>query len=131
VTKSAGLPSPARRRWSKNHSFFLALFLVAALPVMVSLVDNPGGPFLAAFVSSALMIFGLYEFARRLKRREPIGRIWAVLGAGLLTGLFVNMATILGPSIYLLFLFGQAITVGLVLWLVRATAAPVGGTAAR
>jgi hypothetical protein len=124
MTKTAISTPSAARRWTPAHTFFTALGVVAAVPILVSAVDNPAGPYLAAYVSTALVMFGLYEFARRLRRREPIGRIWAVLGAGILTGFFVNLATILGPNIYLVFLVGQALSVGLVLWLVRATAAP-------
>jgi predicted permease len=97
------------------------LAVAVVVPVLVSMTGNPAGPFLAAFVSTALVMFGLFELGRRLLHSVPVGRIWAVLGAGVVVGVFVNMGTVLGPGIYAGFLVGQALTVGLVLWLVRST----------
>lgn len=131
MTKSSALPASRRVWWTPTHAFYFGLSIAAVVPVAISLIDNPAGPYFAAYVSTAFVMFGLFEFGRRLKNRQRIGRIWAVLGAGIVTGLFVNMATILGPNIYLLFLVGQAMTVGLVLWLVRATATGDRGNARR
>jgi hypothetical protein len=121
MTKATAIPAPRRAFLTPSARFYLVLAVVVVVPVGISLTGNPAGPFVAAYASTALVMFGLFEVGRRLLRSVPVGRVWVVLGAGLLVGLFVNMATILGPGVYLVFLIGQALTVGLVLWLMRST----------
>ncbi|PPH29276.1 hypothetical protein [Rathayibacter rathayi] len=101
--------------------FVITLATATVIPVCLALIGNAGGPFLCAFVSTAFVMFGIYDLVRKLRARTPLRQTLLVLSAGLLTGAFVTMSTQLGAGLYLGFLFGQALTVGLVLWLVRAT----------
>ena len=121
MTKAVPMNKGREPFLSPEARFYGVLVLLVLATCLIALTGNPAGPFLAAFVSTALVIFGLFELARRLRHSIPVGRIWAVLGVGIFVGLFVNMATVLSPGIYVGFLFGQALTVGLVLWLVRST----------
>lgn len=109
------------RRWTPTRTLYSVLVAAFVLTVWASLTGNPFGAYFAAYVSTALVMFGLYELVRKLRRREPLRLVWPILIAGLLIGVFMNLSTVFGPSVYLAFLAGQAITVGLVLWLSRLT----------
>lgn len=97
--------------------FLIILAVVVFVPLAVALIGNPFGAYLCAYVSTALIMFSVFEFAYRLRSRESKRDIYFTAFGGLLTGVFMNMSTVVGPSLYIAFLFGQAITVGLVLWL--------------
>lgn len=104
----------------------IILTALAVIPLAISFTGNPFGAFACSYISTALVMFSVYEFARRLKRHEPIKPVIPVALVGVLTGLFMNMSDIVGPSVYLSFLVGQAVTVALVLWLSRTlSAAPI------
>lgn len=109
------------RRWTPTRTLYVVLVAALVLTVWASLSGNPFGAYFAAYVSTALVMFGLYELVRRLRRRESLRLVWPILIAGLLIGVFMNLSTVFGPSVYLAFLVGQALTVGLVLWLSRLT----------
>lgn len=99
--------------------FFIILAALAVFPLAISFTGNPFGAFACSYISTALVMFSVYEFARRLKRHEAIKPVIPVAAVGVVTGLFMNMADVVGPSVYLSFLVGQAVTVALVLWLTR------------
>ena len=101
--------------------FYGILIVLTVLPIGIALTGNPGGPYLAAYISTALVMYGVYEAFSRFRRKVTIGRVWFVLLAGIITGLFVDLATNLGPGLYLGFLVGQAMTVAIILWLIRNT----------
>jgi len=103
--------------------FYGILIVLTVLPIGIALTGNPGGPYLAAYISTALVMYGIYEAFSRFRRKATIGRVWFVLLAGIVTGLFVDLATNLGPGLYLGFLVGQAMTVAIILWLIRNTKA--------
>lgn len=106
--------------------FYGILAALVVVPIGLSLVGNPGGPYLAAYVSTALVMFGVIETVRRFWRRAAVGRVWVIVGAGVLSGLFIDLGTTLGAGLYLGFLLGQALTVGVLLWLIRNTKATRG-----
>lgn len=104
----------------RNHSVWIlpiVLFFLITLPAIISLTGNLFGPFLAAYISTALVMYGLIAAIARWRSQQRIGQVWVVLAAGIVSGLFTSLATDLGAGIYAGFLVGQAITVGLVLWL--------------
>lgn len=99
--------------------FLLTLAVLTVAPLAISFTGNPFGAFICAYISTAFIMFSVYEFARRLKLRQSLKPVFPIALVGLVTGFFVNMADVVGPSIYFSFLIGQAITVGLVVWLIR------------
>lgn len=99
--------------------FLVILSILTVATLAISFTGNPLGAFLCAYVSTAFIMFSIYEFARRLKNREPILTVLPVAFVGIVTGLFMNMSDVVGPGVYFSFLVGQAITVALVLWLMQ------------
>lgn len=96
---------------------YLVLALLTIFIVVMTLSGNTFGPFFAAYVSTALTMYGLLDLVRQLRRRESLRQTIPVLITGVVTGVFMTMPQILGPGLYIGFLIGQLFTVGLVFWL--------------
>lgn len=111
-----------RRSWVRTHELLLGLVALVVGTALLSLAGGDFGPFFAAYISTGLVVFGLFELSRRILRRRPLWVALGVLAAGAVTAVFVNAATVLGPGLYIGFLVGQGFTVGLVLWLRHVTA---------
>lgn len=118
MSKAAAAPAPrARLRWTPTATLYAVLAALVVIVVSASLTGNPFGAYFAAYVSTALVIYGLLDLARKLRAHRSVARTLPVLATGLVTGLFMNMGMVLGWSVYLAFLVGQLFTVGLVVWL--------------
>ena len=75
-----------------------------------SATGNPFGAYFAAYVSTALVIYGLIDLARKMRAHRSLSRTLPILITGILTGVFMNMAQVLGWSVYLAFIIGQLFT---------------------
>ncbi|KJL49563.1 hypothetical protein RS84_00037 [Microbacterium hydrocarbonoxydans] len=118
MSKAATAPAPrARLRWTPTATLYAVLAALVVIVVSASLTGNPFGAYFAAYVSTALVIYGLLDLTRKIRARRSVARTLPVLATGLVTGLFMNMGMVLGWSVYLAFLVGQLFTVGLVVWL--------------
>lgn len=108
-------------RWRPRFTPLVKLYLVLGVLVVIvlaaSATRNPFGAYFAAYVSTALVIYGLIDMVRKVATRLPLTRTLPVLVTGILTGLFMNVSQVLGWSVYIAFLVGQLFTVGLVMWL--------------
>lgn len=105
-------------RGSTMTGLYIVLAVLTVVVVWASLTGNPFGAYAAAYISTALTVFGLIDLVRKLRKRRPLRRTVPVLVAGLVMGLFMNVGMVLGWSVYLAFMIGQVLTVGLVVWLV-------------
>ena len=101
------------------RKFFLILTVIVAVPAFLTAINNDAGAYLCAYVSTALLMFSILDFLRRSRRGLPYGMTGIVAGFGIVSALFMSMSQIVGPSLYVAFMVGQAITVGVVLWLYR------------
>lgn len=122
MSKASTAPLPRRRlirlpRLSSMAKLYTVLGILVAVIVWASLSGNPFGAWAAAYVSTALTMYGLLDLVRKLRARASVARTLPVLATGIVTGVFMNMSQVLGWSPYLAFLIGQAFTVGLVVWL--------------
>lgn len=105
-------------RGSTMTGLYIVLAVLTVVVVWASLTGNAFGAYAAAYISTALTVFGLIDLVRKLRKRRPLRRTVPVLVAGLIMGLFMNVGMVLGWSVYLAFMIGQVFTVGLVVWLV-------------
>ena len=103
--------------WSPAVTLYVVLFVLLAVVALGSLNSNPFGPYIAAYVSTALVAYGIIDAVSKLRARVSLGRTIPVLVVGIITAAYMNMTTLLGQSVYISFLFGQFLTVGLVMWL--------------
>jgi len=122
MTKTASIQTARRWHWTPAYTLYTVLSALVLVVFAASFTGNPFGAYFAAYVSTALVIFGLFDLVRKLRHRASLKLTLPILATGLLTGFFMNMAQVLGPSVYLAFLIGQVFTVGLVLWLSHITA---------
>ncbi|MGO2933142.1 hypothetical protein [Microbacterium sp.] len=106
-----------RKRITPTVRLYVVLVALTVFVVFMSLVGNPFGPYFAAYVSTALVMFGLLDLLRQIRRRGSLQQTIPVLITGIITGVFMTMPIILGPGLYVGFLIGQLFTVGLVYWL--------------
>ena len=120
MSKPVGSIPPKSRfmlRWSPTKKLYAVLLVLVFVIVVASLAENPFGAYAAAYVSTALVIYGLIDLVRKLRGGRSVTRTIPVLASGIMTGLFMNIGMVLGWSIYLAFIVGQIFTVSLIVWL--------------
>lgn len=119
MSKVAATPpvSRWRPRWTPLTKLYVVLGILVVVILGASATGNPFGAYFAAYVSTALVIYGLIDLARKMRARRSLSRTLPILITGILTGVFMNMAQVLGWSVYLAFIIGQLFTIVLVVWL--------------
>ena len=97
--------------------FIVVLSLLTVTPFLLSLGGNPFGPYLASYVSSALVVAGIFELVTAIVSRSAILRPALIIVAGVIVALLVNKSGAMGLNLYIAFVMGQVFTVSIVRWI--------------
>ncbi|MGO2481804.1 MULTISPECIES: hypothetical protein [Glutamicibacter] len=97
--------------------FIIVLSLITVTPFLLSLGGNPFGPYLASYVSSALVVAGVFELVSAIVAKSSILRAALIIVAGCVVAILVNMIGALGLNLYVAFILGQILTVSIVRWI--------------